>query len=379
MPHPPSASEPESAPTIVPAPVPDRPPNPAPPTLAELGWNTENPPDVPDGLIPARVVSQARGQVHVATGSGQLTATIAGRLLHNSRSGELPTVGDWVAIRPRTQEGTATIQAVLPRHSAITRKVSGTTTEAQIIAANVDLLIIAMAFGHDFNVRRLERYLATAWESGATPLVVLTKADIVGPAEEAVGVFEAEQAAPGVTVIALSSVDGRGMDEVRAQMGPGVTVAVIGSSGVGKSTLVNRLASEERMATGEIRGDGRGRHTTVHRQLLILAGGEILIDTPGLREIQLWDAEGGSEATFADVEDIARHCKFSDCRHNKEPGCAVRLALADGTLDAGRFAGWEKIQHELAFLARQQDARLRIEERNKWKKLSNDAKTRSRP
>ena len=350
-----------------------------PPTLVQLGWNAGDPPAVPDDLVPARVVSQARGQVHVATGEGQLTATIAGRLLHNSRAGDLPTVGDWVAIRPRRAEGTATIQAVLPRHSAITRKVSGSTTEAQIIAANVDLLIIAMAFGHDFNVRRLERFLATAWESGATPLVALTKADLVGPAEEAVGLFEAEQAAPGVAVIALSSVDGRGIDDIRAHMGPGVTVAVVGSSGVGKSTLVNRLASEERMATGEIRGDGRGRHTTVHRQLLILPGGEILIDTPGLRELQLWDAEGGTEATFADIEEIAVHCKFSDCRHEQEPGCAVRAALADGTLDAGRFAGWSKIQHELAFLARQQDVRLRIEERNKWKKVSREAKSRTRP
>lgn len=355
------------------------PPHAAPPTLAELGWDADNPPEIPAGLIPARVVSQARGQVHVATGEGQLTATIAGRLLHNSRAGELPTVGDWVAIRPRTKEGTATIQAVLPRHSAITRKVSGSTTEAQIIAANVDLLIIAMAFGHDFNVRRLERFLATAWESGAKPLIALTKSDLVGPAEEAAGLFEAAQAAPGVTVISLSSVDGRGVEEIRAHMGPGVTVAVVGSSGVGKSTLVNRLASENRMATGEIRGDGRGRHTTVHRQLLILPGGEILIDTPGLRELQLWDAEGGTEATFSDIEEIATGCKFSDCRHELEPGCAVRAALAAGTLDAGRFAGWSKIQHELEFLARQQDVRLRIEERNKWKKVTREAKSRTRP
>ena len=158
-----------------------------------------------------------------------------------------------------------------------------------------------------------------------------------------------------------------------------MTVAVVGSSGVGKSTLVNRLAAEDLMATGEIRDDGRGRHTTVHRQLLILPGGEILIDTPGLRELQLWDAEGGTEATFADIEQIAAGCRFSDCRHEQEPGCAVRVALADGSLDAGRFGGWAKIQGELAFLARQQDVRLRIEERNKWKKVTRDAKHRSRP
>ncbi len=349
------------------------------PSLADLGWREEQWADVPEGMRPARAVSQARGQIVVSTGEGELIANVAGRLRHGARSHELPTVGDWVGIKTREHEGTARINAVLPRKSAVTRKAAGNTTEAQVIAANVDVLIVAMSFGHDFNVRRLERFLATAWESGAQPVIALTKSDLSSPEELEAAMADVQRVAPGVDVLTMSPASGEGVELLRAHMGYAKTIAVIGSSGVGKSTLVNRLAGRALMATGEVRGDGRGRHTTVHRQLLILDDGSILIDTPGLREVALWDADGGASQTFTDIDDLAVNCKFSDCAHNEEPKCAVRQAVKNGELAADRLQAWRTVQEELVELARKQDARAEILERRHFHKLVTDAKKRARP
>jgi ribosome biogenesis GTPase len=294
----------------------------------------------------------------VLTERGELRVRLAGRLRHEAASAaDLPVVGDWVALRD------GMIHAVLPRRSAFTRKAAWSPTEAQVLAANLDTVFVVSGLDGDFNLRRLERYLTLAWESGATPALVLTKADLC----EDVGgaLLEAEQVALGVPAHVVSNVTGEGLDELEPYLGPAKTVALLGSSGVGKSTLANRLLGAELQATEEIAEDGRGRHTTTSRQLLRLPGGALLVDTPGLREIQLWDADEGIEEAFADVDELAAGCRFNDCAHRREPGCAVQAAIDQGRLPRERLQSYRALQRELARLARKQDARLRSEERKK--------------
>ena len=343
--------------------------------LVSLGWTPAHEdqfaPHAADGLEPARVAVEHRGAYLLYTARGEAQAELAGRLRHvASERGELPAVGDWVAITP-TQP--AIVQAVLPRRTKFSRLAAsdhGGTIE-QVVAANVDTVFLVAGLDGELNLRRLERYLALGWESGADPVVVLTKADLCPDVDAAL--LDVETAAMGVPVHAVSNVTGAGVEELGVYFGPGRTVAALGSSGVGKSSLVNRLAGRELMATGELRADGRGRHTTTTRQLLVLPNGSLFLDTPGMRELRLWESEDGLAQTFDDVAAAAALCRFADCSHEEEPECGVRAALADGTLTHERYESWTKLHAELRHLAVKQDKRLSSEVR---KEIRRRARTR---
>jgi ribosome biogenesis GTPase len=332
--------------------------------LAALGWDwTFAEAFVPlaaAGLGAARVVAEHRGRYVIAGAhGGEISAVLAGRFRHDARSRlELPAVGDWVAATHASSSGdVASIHAILARRSAFVRKVAGEETAAQVVAANVDLALVLMALPADVNARRLERYLALAWESGALPTVVLTKTDLCD--NVAGNIAAAQSVAPGVEVIALSAVTGEGVSSLERFLQPGRTAVLLGPSGVGKSTLVNRLLGADRLCTGDLREDGKGRHTTTHRELVRLRGGALLIDTPGMRELQLWDAEEGLGATFSEIYTLAVECRFRDCRHDREPGCAVRAAVDAGRLPMDRLEHWRRLERELAYLARRQDEKDR--------------------
>jgi ribosome biogenesis GTPase / thiamine phosphate phosphatase len=350
--------------------------------LQHLGWTdghtTEFEPHAVEGYLPARVAAQHRGAYILYSELGELRADLAGRLAHEAAGpGDLPAVGDWVAIAARPEEGAATIHAVFARRTKFSRKVTLRAAEEQVLAANVDAVFLLMSLNEDFNLRRLERYIATAWESGAAPVIVLTKTDLAP--DYALRVLEVEAIAFGVPVHAISNLTGDGLELVRAHLAPGRTIALLGSSGVGKSTLVNTLAGEELLATQPIReGDGEGRHTTTHRQLVLLPGGGLVLDTPGMRELQLWDSADGVSETFSDVEDLAAQCRFTDCAHKTEPGCAVQAAIADGTLPFARWDSYKKLQRELAHLERRLDKRLQSEERKRWAKAGAAGRARMR-
>lgn len=297
-------------------------------------------------LEAGRVAVEHRNRYVVLAGQEEVDARLAGRLrqaLHER--GERPVVGDWVAFE-RVRDGGATIQARLPRRTQFSRKLAGRTGEEQVMAANVDTLFIATSLNSDLNPRRLERYLLLGWESGAQPVVLLTKADLlaedIGPIR-----LEFEKVTQNVPVHVISSRTGAGIAELEPYLVAGRTIAVLGSSGVGKSTLINRLLGSEQLKTGEIRDDGRGRHTTTYRELVRLPGGALMIDTPGLRELQLWEAETGLQEAFNEIDALAEQCRFSDCRHQAEPGCAVLAALQSGELSADRLESYHKLRREL--------------------------------
>jgi ribosome biogenesis GTPase / thiamine phosphate phosphatase len=336
--------------------------------LESLGWDAAWASELegleqPD-LIPGRVTAQHRGAVAVWTEAGELRAEVAGTL-HYQRAvgGFLPTVGDWVGLRGRPEHGRATVHAVLSRRSAITRKSADRNSVDQVLAANVDVTFLVNGVDEDFSLRRVERYLTTAWESGAEPVVVLTKIDLRDDVAERV--LEVESVAIGVPVLAVSNVTGEGVELVEPYVRPGRTAVLLGSSGVGKSSLLNRLAGEELMRTRDVAADGTGRHTTTHRELLRLQGGGLVIDTPGLRELQLF--EGDLAAAFADVDALAADCRFRDCAHAREPGCAVLGAVDAGVLELDRLRSWRKLQRELAAIAARSDKRLRAESKRRWK------------
>jgi ribosome biogenesis GTPase len=336
------------------------------PRLGELGFTAAQAdafqPFAAEGLVPGRVVAGHTRYLRVATAEGETLAELAGSLRHQARSGEeLPAVGDWVALRPGADPSSAVIQAVLPRRAAFVRRAAGTRTVAQVLAANVDTVFLVMGLDGDFNLRRIERALVLAWDSGATPVLLLNKADLCPDVEEKRA--EVERIASNVPVCVVAAKPGEGLAALAPWLQPGRTVVLLGSSGVGKSTLVNALVGTELLAVQEIREDGRGRHTTSHRQLVPLPDGGMMLDTPGMRELQLWDADSGMEAAFQDLESLAGQCRFADCSHGREPGCAVRAALAEGTLDVERFESWRKLQRELERLARKQDGRARSEAR----------------
>lgn len=315
------------------------------------------------GLEPGRVVAQHRGQWRLVTDAGETRAEISGRLARDAGPGGYPVTGDWVAASPSPADGPALIEHVLPRRTAFTRR--SPEGVVQVVAANADIAFLVAPLEADLNLRRLERYLTQAWASGAAPIVLLTKADLITDLDAAVE--RAERVAAGAPVIALSAVSGVGLDEVRGHLAPGMTAVMVGASGAGKSTLANVLLGEARMATGEVRADdGRGRHTTSHRELILLPGGALLLDTPGMRELALNDAEEGVAAAFDDIEALAAMCKFSDCGHGNEPGCAVRTALEAGDLDEGRWRSFQKLTRELNHLARREDPVLREQNRRHW-------------
>jgi ribosome biogenesis GTPase / thiamine phosphate phosphatase len=328
-------------------------------TLTIMGWNEQwqaiwdaNRPVNP-AAQPARVTAQFSHTYKIAAESGERLANVTGKFEHNtlSRSG-FPAVGDWVSAE-LLDDHHAVIHSVLPRRSAMTRKVAGQTMEEQVIASNVDELFIVNALNQDFNLRKIERYLIMAWESGARPVVVLTKADLSEETDQRV--IEVEAIAPGVPVHAVSALENRGIETLLPYLLPGKTIAVTGSSGAGKSTLLNWLSNKESQRVQGIReDDARGRHTTTHRELFVLPGGALLMDTPGMRELQLWDAEDGWKEAFSDIEEMAAACRFRDCRHDKEAGCAIRSAIQEGTLDPKRLVNYLKTERELARIARKE-------------------------
>jgi len=325
------------------------------------------------GLEPGRVASAHGGMLRVLTAAGERTVHLAGRLRHQTVSAaDLPAVGDWVALRQGAE-----VTAVLARRTALRRKEAWVKTEDQVLAANLDLAFILAALDGELNLRRLERYLTTAWESGAQPVVILTKADLCPEVGETVA--EVEAVAVGAEVLPCSSLTGDGLEAVRSRLQAGHTAVLLGSSGVGKSTLINRWLGTEALRTREVHSSGEGRHTTSHRQLLLLPGGGLVIDTPGLRELQLWQAGSGLGRAFADVEELAGACRFNDCRHAGEPGCAVAEAVSSGALTPGRLASYGKLQRELRALEVRRDERLRWEERRRWKIIHKAVRNRTRP
>lgn len=339
--------------------------------LAALGWNGELAARFAElgapELVPGRVVEQS-GLYRVATAGGELLAEAAGRLRREAAdASELPAVGDWVALLAPAGDGVGRIEAVLPRRSAFTRRAAGRRLDRQVVAANVDILFLVQGLDGDFNPRRIERYAVAAWDSGARPVVLLNKADLGDDLEARVA--EVEAAAPGIPVHAVSALTGEGLAALAAYLAPGETVAFLGSSGVGKSTLVNRLLGREAQATAEVReGDDRGRHTTTRRELFRAEGGWLLIDTPGMRELQLWEGEG-LRAAFADVEALAASCAFRDCRHAGEPGCAVAEAVARGDLAGERLESYRKLGRELRHVELEADVQARQREKQRVKAI----------
>lgn len=326
--------------------------------LHALGWNGYFEKRFEDTKrnddVPVRVVQEHRDRYVVCGEAGELDAELSGKLRHQAESrGELPAVGDWVAATVRPREGRATIHRVLPRKSGFVRKTAGIETVEQVLVANVDTVFLVSGLDGDFNVRRLERYLTLAWESGANPVLVLNKADVCG--DVAARMAQVEEVAFGVPIHAMSGTKGEGVTALEAYCRPGQTVAFLGSSGVGKSTLINALLGEERMTVTAVReDDSRGRHTTTHRELIVMPSGGIVIDTPGLRELQLWGDEESLSQSFRDVAAIGMNCRFSDCLHEGEPDCAVLSAVAEGRLERRRYESYLKLRRELKFLERRQ-------------------------
>ena len=276
----------------------------------------------------------------------------------------VPTVGDVVVVGPRP-DGAVHVARLEPRRTVLVRDSAGESSRTQALAANVDVVLVVEHLDPDPDLGRVERLLTLAWRSGARPVVVLTKADLV---PDAAGMAaEVEAAAPGADVHAVSAADGTGLEPLRALLTPGTTLVVVGSSGAGKSTLVNVLAGAEVMAVGDRRADGRGRHTTTHREVVALPGGALLIDTPGLRGVGVVADDAALDAAFADVADLARRCRFADCAHRTEPGCAVQAALDSGELPERRYASWQRLAREAAWQARRTDARLAAVEKARWK------------
>jgi ribosome biogenesis GTPase len=344
------------------------------PALDALGWNAELASALEqlqdDNLFPARIAAQHRGEFALLAEEGEVRARAAGRLCYaHEVGGQLPAVGDWVAVTPP-----ATIASILPRSSAFIRKNAGQDSTEQVLAANVDSAFLLAGLDDDFSLRRLERYITIAWESGAQPIIVLTKADLSLEVDEAV--LAVETVAIGVPVHPISNVTGDGLAALDSYLQPGCTVVLLGSSGVGKSTLLNRLAGEEVMLTREVAADGTGRHTTTHRELVQLPGGGMVIDTPGLRELQFW--EGDLTAAFEDLEALALECKFRNCAHISEPGCAIQTAVDDGTLELDRLRSWRKLQRELEAIAARTDTRLRIARKKRWKQMASVTRQKSR-
>jgi ribosome biogenesis GTPase / thiamine phosphate phosphatase len=339
--------------------VPDQPGR----ALIELGWGP--PFDAAfhhrrgDGTVPGRVARVDRGALTVLTEDGELRCLVAPQLAHESDPLKAPTVGDWVVL-----EG-GVVTEVLPRRSTIVRGGAGGDAP-QVLAANVDKVFVVCSLEGRFRARRLERLLVLAWQSGASPVAVLTKADV---AEDVAGAVEAaERLIGGGDVVAVSSLTGAGMEAVSSFLEPGSTVALLGPSGAGKSTLANRLGlGTVELQTGEIRDDGKGRHTTTARELVRLPGGALLIDTPGLRALALWDADEAIGDAFGEIEELAAACRFSDCGHRSEPGCAIREAITAGQLDAERYASFEKLRREQRHLEARVDRRVRTEERKRIK------------
>ena len=322
----------------------------------------------------ARVISQEKGIYKIQSGTAVKLAEISGKYRYETRTvSDYPAVGDYVIAMWPEDDSNAVITGLLPRKSCFIRKAAGVGKQEQVVAANIDTVFICMSLNNNFNIRRLERYLSAAYESGAAPVVVLTKSDLCCDVQSKIG--EAQNAAPGVDVLAISSLD-EDYEAVVNYILPGKTVAFIGSSGVGKSTLINKLTGTDSIATREIGNDDKGRHTTTHRELIQLPNGAFVIDTPGMRELGMWDSGDGIDAAFADIEGLSCACRYADCTHTAEPGCAVLRALADGTLDAARLASYRKLKTENDYAA--DNSRYLEAKRTKFKEIAKINKSNRR-
>lgn len=348
-----------------------------------LGWNSffesQLDPETDAIRTPARVAEEQRGLYFVLAEGQEWRAELAGRLRHQAgtEGATLPCVGDWVMTTlpgRRPEDGVARIERVLDRRSKFSRKEAGNRSVEQVIAANVDTVFLVQSLNGDLNPRRLERYLALLWESGAEPVVLLSKADLCADRDAAAA--EIEAVAQGAAVHAVSAVEAGGLAALDRYLGEGKTAALVGSSGVGKSTILNTILGSERMRVQDIRADDRGKHTTTARHLVPLPRGGLLIDTPGMRTVLLLESEEGVARAFGDVESVAAECRFRDCTHHTEPGCAVRAAIEDGTLDEARLRSYLKLGREAKRMAMKTDARLRDEERRKWKRIGMELRRR---
>ena len=347
-------------------------------TLDDLGWDPHVESDfaatAPSGTVPGRVMRADKDRMVVATASGRLVAQLAGSFRHHAeRPSDLPTVGDWVAVQGTESAGSqAMIRAVFGRRSRLARQQAGKTTDEQLIAANIDVIFIVTGLDTDFNVRRLERYLLLVAESGADPVLVLNKADTCDDLDRHIG--RVELISNGAPVHAVSAATGDGIDLLERYCRPPRTVLIVGSSGVGKSTLINTLShGAAGLKTGEVRStDGRGQHTTTWRELVRLPTGAWLVDTPGMRELALWSDDPGSSGSlgFDDIDELAAECRFADCQHGGEPGCAVGAAIESGDLTAERLESFHHLRRELAHLERRQDQRARQREVQRWKQIT---------
>ena len=315
--------------------------------LKRYGWNDTWAALLPIEAYPARVIRQDHDLYRVAGPSGEMNARVTGKMMYAAASeADYPAVGDWVAVdRDNDASGDASIGQILARRSVFVRKAAGSGQAVQVVAANVDTVFICMALNYDYNLRRLERYLTISWDSGAQPVVVLTKADLCADLPQKLA--EVSLTSAGCPVVVSSALNQEGLEQVRQLTAPGKTVAFIGSSGVGKSTLINYLLGEARLATAEIGQNEKGRHTTTHRELYVLPGGGLVIDTPGMRELQL--ENGDLSRAFEDIEALAQECRFRDCTHSGEPGCAVQRAIEDSTLTPSRLESYHKLQRELGY------------------------------
>jgi len=346
-------------------------------SLRDYGWNDDFSKALDDlerpGLEPGRVLAASSGIFRLMTSDGERQASLAGRLKHRADSvADIPAVGDWVAFRPG-DDGGVRIEHVLPRRSRLSRKAPGKRSQEQVVAANVDTVFVVMGLDGDFSVRRLERLLTTVRESDAQPVVLLNKLDLC---EDPAGrKAEVEQAAPGVPVLLLSCFAAQGIEAVRAHIRPHETAVLIGSSGVGKSTLINHLLGEAVQKTRDVRdGDDRGRHTTTHRELFRLPEGGMLVDNPGVREVQLWSGEESLEQAFDDIAVLSASCRYRDCSHTSEAGCAVLAAVDDGRLDRSRLENFRTLQKELRYLElRKSETAQRVEKR-RWRNIHKEIK-----
>ncbi|HXC77782.1 MAG TPA: ribosome small subunit-dependent GTPase A [Candidatus Acidoferrum sp.] len=344
--------------------------------LELLGWDSyfqeKFKPYAADGYTPARVTADFGMEYLVQDADGPTRAVAGRHLRHDALL--LPAVGDWVAVLHR--QPVSAVHGVLERRTVFSRKVASRESKEQVLAANVDVAFVVAA-ATDVNARRIERYLTIAWQSGAVPVVLLTKADVIASTDALLA--ELEAVAMGTPVLVTSSITGQGIEEITRRLRPALTSVLLGPSGAGKSTLINRIVGEDVMRTRMIHSSGEGRHMTSHRQLVLLPEGGMIIDTPGLREAQLWEGEAGLANLFEDIEELATRCRFTDCAHNTEPGCAIKAAIADGTLEVVRFNSYRKLQRELRAIAAKSDARIRLEERKKWKQIAMAGKARARP
>jgi ribosome biogenesis GTPase len=342
--------------------------------LIDLGWNEDWARHfarfTAEGLSPARVTCQEKNAWTVLTDHGEALTEVCGKLKHEAQSrGDLPAVGDWVAVQSLPGERRAVVRAVMPRKSRFIRQKPGSRTEQQVLAANVDTAFLVSGLDGDFNLRRIERYLTQAWESGARPVIILNKSDLCS--DVSLQLARVEACAMGTPIHPVSAVQRAGLDAVRSYLSTGQTVVFLGSSGVGKSSLVNALLGEERLETAPVRkSDSRGRHTTTRRELFLLPCGAMVIDTPGLRMMPLWRDQESAAWAFEDIEAMAGRCRFRDCSHRTEPGCAVQAALLSGDLDVDRMESYRTMERELLHLARRQDQRAQQAERAKWKKIA---------